>query len=178
MEQFANVCNIELNTSHTGINVQWGINAPLNTKELRTAILIVLLPYLASQMNLKPITTKQFIWWIATSGIGVAFWIFLPQSLISLSGSVLFISAFFVQTPSEHREPVTRMQVFLVCVWIIACFVGIYSLRHWDSNGQARELLRFMKHPGFILSFWCVAIYVVHQRWRLGKQVEEEKREG
>lgn len=120
-------------------------------------------------MKLTPITTKQFIWWLAVTGFGVILWIVVPEPLFALASGVLSVSPFILQTPAERHQPLGKKQVIQIVCILAVFIVAALALRRWIPDERGHAIVRFMKHPGFILPVWLLGIWQTYRRWRLGK---------
>jgi hypothetical protein len=124
---------------------------------------------LGAQMKMNPITTKQFIWWLVVTGFGVMLWIVLPEPLFGLACGVLCLSGLILQIPGERHEPIGRKQAIQIVSALAVVVVAILALRHWVSDEQGHEIVRFMKHPGFILPIWLYGIWLTYRRWQVAR---------
>lgn len=122
---------------------------------------------------MKPITTKQFVGWLIITGIGVAMWILLPESLFGLVGVVIGFSGFILMSPAELHQPLGLKQSVQALGFLLVSVLVFFALRRWVGDDGGREVLRFMRQPGFILPVWIVGIWLTYRRWQFGKQTAQ-----
>jgi hypothetical protein len=113
-------------------------------------------------MNMKPMTTKQFIWTIIASGLGVTLWLHSGYVDAALP---LLLSNFIFMSPEERNAPLEKWTT-LGIFFATAAFIGLCI---WSSHWLPKDPPKFMVNPAVVLPLWLVFVWFVYRGWRSSK---------
>ncbi|MCF6312063.1 MAG: hypothetical protein L3J39_06400 [Verrucomicrobiales bacterium] len=122
-------------------------------------------------MKLKSLTKKQFIYWLAASGLAVFLAIFLPYQMLGLAVGVFNLSTLILLPREERHQLFQRKQAVQLFCFVAVFAVGIFMLNSIPKE-RLLEILRFMHHPGFILPPWIFMIWRAYHLRQLGYLLE------
>ncbi len=117
-------------------------------------------------MNMKPLTTKQFIWTIIATGLGVILWL---HSLYGIAATPLLLSNFIFMSREERNAPLGKWMTLGILL-AAAAFIGLCI---WSSQWLPKDPPKFMVNPAVVVPLWLLFVWLVYRGWRLGKRPAE-----
>jgi len=125
-------------------------------------------------MKLRPITTKQFAWWLAVTAFAVLIWIAVPE-LIGLYGGLFGFSSIILASKSGRNDELSKKQICTTLLGLVVIIPLVIVLTRRIPDYYESSITQFVQQPAFILPVWILSIYFVHLRWKLRRnQCSEE----
>lgn len=113
---------------------------------------------------MKPMTTKQFIWFLIGSGLSVTFW--LHSIYGGLAATPLLLSNLISMSPEDRRAPIGKWGA-LGLISGLAIIVGlVIASPRWIPKDPPK----FLVHPAVVLPLWLVLVWFAYRSWRSGKR--------
>ncbi len=127
---------------------------------------------------MKPIvlTKKQFVMWLIVTAGALTLFMLGDDSLATIAFGILAFSQFIIMTPAERSRPLARRDFLLITIVLLAFVCIGLVIGRVIPKGQEEAVVRFMRHPAFVIPFWVLCVWMIYRRWRLPQAEGQNER--